>query len=178
MKEYAPHTLHDSDKKAVKPQLKEEAMHGKFPIDSDGDGNEGSRNQPKNERFQPIGLGKGRAEEGANRLDQGLAARRGGETRRGKSGKQGKRAWPDPRGLSCRRTPVNGGTKCKPQELQEEQTEERQWTGLWISDRWNKQWSELKRGLFLERKEWIYPRWGWGWRGRRRQPPPPTEKVA
>ncbi|KAG5534385.1 hypothetical protein RHGRI_022494 [Rhododendron griersonianum] len=85
-------------------------MHGKFPIDSDGDGNEGSQNQPKIERFQPIELGNGRIEEGADRLDQGLAARRGGEIRRGKSGKQGKRAWPDPRGLSCRRTPDNGGT--------------------------------------------------------------------
>ncbi|KAG5546523.1 hypothetical protein RHGRI_018640 [Rhododendron griersonianum] len=31
--------------------LKEEAMHGKFPIDSNGDGNEGSRNQQKIERF-------------------------------------------------------------------------------------------------------------------------------
>lgn len=51
-------------------------MHGKFPIDSNGDGNEGSRNQTKIERFQPIELGKGRTEEGADRLDQGLAADR------------------------------------------------------------------------------------------------------
>ncbi|KAG5540846.1 hypothetical protein RHGRI_020925 [Rhododendron griersonianum] len=111
MKEYAPHTLHDSGKKAFKPQLKEEAMHGKFPIDSNGDGNEGSRNQPKIERFQPIGLRKGRIEEGADRLEQGLAARRGGETRRGKSSKQGKRAWLNPRGLCCQRMAGSEGAQ-------------------------------------------------------------------